>query len=52
MTRRDVQECLLLAARHELLPEVSCYEFAEANLAIQELVAGDNLEAKVLVINP
>ena len=48
VTRRDVTECLQLAAEVELRPQVTAYGLQEANRALAELKRGDIRGAKVL----
>ncbi len=48
VTRRDVAECLGLAARAGIKPEIQRYALEEANLALQELKARKIRGAKVL----
>ena len=48
VTRRDVAECLELAARAGIIPEFQQYALEEANLALQELKAKKIRGAKVL----
>lgn len=48
VTRRDVRDFLELAARGQLLPEVTVYPLAEAGRALSELKAGQVRGAKVL----
>lgn len=50
VTRRDVRDCLALAADAGLKPEVSIYPLEDANRALQELKAGNIRGAKVLEI--
>ncbi len=49
VTRADVRDCLELAARIPLTPEVACYALEDANRALCELTAGALRGAKVLV---
>jgi propanol-preferring alcohol dehydrogenase len=51
VTRRDVRDCLALAAEIPLRPELSLYPLEDANRALQELKAGRIRGAKVLVIS-
>ena len=51
VTRRDVRECLRLAAGIPLKPEVTPYRLVEANTALTELKQGHVRGAKVLKIN-
>jgi propanol-preferring alcohol dehydrogenase len=51
VTRRDVTECLELAARAGIKPEFQQYALEEANLALQELTAKKIRGAKVLDLN-
>jgi propanol-preferring alcohol dehydrogenase len=50
VTRRDIAECLELAAKIPLRPEVQEYPLALANLALEELKGGKIRGAKVLRI--
>ena len=50
VTRQDVRDCLELAARVPLQPQVSEYPLEQANRALQELKAGHIRGAKVLRI--
>jgi propanol-preferring alcohol dehydrogenase len=50
VTRRDVAECLQLAAKIPLRPQVTPYPLEEANRALAELKAGGIRGAKVLRI--
>jgi propanol-preferring alcohol dehydrogenase len=50
VTRRDVRDCLDLAAAEGLRPEISLFPLEEANRALQELKAGQIRGAKVLAI--
>lgn len=50
VTRYDVAECLALAARAGIRPEVQPYPFAEANGALKDLKARKIRGAKVLVL--
>ena len=51
VTRKDVQECLRLAAKIPLRPHVTEYRLEDANQALQELRQGHIKGAKVLRIN-
>ena len=51
VTRQDIEEFLILAARIPLLPEVEEYPLTEANHALTELKEGKIRGAKVLIIN-
>lgn len=51
VTRRDVRECLRLAAGIPLKPEVTAYRLVDANTALTELKQGHIRGAKVLKIN-
>ncbi len=52
VTRHDVVQMLSLAAKHPgLLPEVQTYPFSDANQALHDLVSGNNIGAKVLMID-
>ena len=50
VTRRDVSECLELAAKMKLAPDVQEYRCEEANEALVELKSGKIRGAKVLRI--
>jgi propanol-preferring alcohol dehydrogenase len=50
VTRRDVRECLALAAEMQLRPRVSAYPLEDANRALLELRQGPIRGAKVLRI--
>lgn len=50
VTRSDVRDCLHLATKYPLAPEVSTYALIQANQALQELKAGLIRGAKVLQI--
>lgn len=52
VTRRDVAECLRLAAEIPLRPRVTAYALTEANQALAELKRGDLRGAKVLCPGP
>ncbi|MGE3317034.1 MAG: alcohol dehydrogenase catalytic domain-containing protein, partial [Planctomycetaceae bacterium] len=49
VTRRDVREFLMAAARLRLRPEVHRYGLEDANRAIRDLKSGKGIGAKVLV---
>ena len=51
VTRRDIEECLTLAARIPIIPEVEEYPLDEANRALAELKEGKIRGAKVLRIS-
>ena len=51
VTRRDVRECLRLAACIPLKPHVTAYPLKEANRALRELKQGGIRGAKVLRIS-
>lgn len=51
VTRRDIEEFLILAAQIPLVPEVEEYPFSEANLALVQLKEGKIRGAKVLKIS-
>jgi alcohol dehydrogenase, propanol-preferring len=50
VTRKDIQEFLLLAAQIPIIPEIEEYPLAEANRALLELKGGKIRGAKVLKI--
>ena len=50
VTRKDVRQCLDLAAEIQLEPEVTTYPLAQANRALQELKQGPQRGAKVLLV--
>lgn len=52
VTRRDIAECLELAARIPIRPEVRLYSLEEANRALAELKTRKIRGAKVLRISP
>lgn len=52
VTRRDVRECLRLAAEIPLKPRVTIYPLVEANRALLELKKGGIRGAKVLRMGP
>jgi propanol-preferring alcohol dehydrogenase len=52
VTRQDVRDCLELAAKIPLRPEVTLYSLEQANQALCELKAGKIRGAKVLHIRP
>jgi propanol-preferring alcohol dehydrogenase len=52
VTRRDLADCLALAASMGLRPEVTTYPLEEANRALVELKTGRIRGAKVLVPKP
>lgn len=51
VTRRDIEQFLILAAQIPLVPEVEEYPLAEANLALVQLKEGKIRGAKVLKIS-
>jgi len=51
VTAADIRECLVVAARIPLRPEVEVYPLAEANRALRDLKAGHIRGAKVLKLN-
>jgi propanol-preferring alcohol dehydrogenase len=51
VTRKDVRDCLSIAAEIPLHPEVGQFPLENANMALQELKAGKIRGAKVLLIN-
>jgi propanol-preferring alcohol dehydrogenase len=51
VTRRDVRECLRLAAEIPLRPSVTSYRLEDANQALQELKGGHIRGAKVIRID-
>ncbi|MGV3503495.1 MAG: zinc-dependent alcohol dehydrogenase family protein [Adhaeribacter sp.] len=51
ITRQDVSECLSLAARIPLRPQVQLYPLADANQALCDLKAGRIRGAKVLMVS-
>lgn len=48
VTAKDIAECLELAAKVPIRPEVQVYDLEEANIALRELKAGKIRGAKVL----
>ncbi len=51
VTRKDVRQCLKLAARIQLQPAITTYPLSGANRALQELKSGGLRGAKVLLID-